>query len=902
MGFDLLRENLQKALKEAGFDEPTEIQRIAIEKIKQGKSVIISAPTGYGKTFAAFLPCLDQIDTSKGGIQLLYITPLRALNRDIFKNIINISNKIGVEIDIRHADTTPTERKNQVSMPPHCLITTPETLQSLFLSKGMRENLRNLKFLIVDEIQSLMESKRGTQLSVAIERLRMFSPDFKTIGLSATIADSEETRRFLKCDEVVNTTDIKEYDISVTYPSIEKEDEKLASENDISDVVADSLNKIISLINESKSTLIFTNTRETAELLGSRLHGLLENKKMEVHHSSLSKEVRTDIENRFKKGEIDVVIATSSMELGIDIGNVDLVIQYMSPRQVVKLVQRVGRSNHRQSGVAKGAIITTDIDDFLESKAIDLCRLENKLEKIPLPKNSLDVLAHQIVGLVIDGVGEEKEIYKIIRRSYAFEDLKEEEFQKTVDFLISHYFIRKYGNNVVRTKRGLLFYIQNVSMIPDQKTYIVIDSQLNKKIGTLDENFVAEHSEEGEIFVMKGETWKIVKIEGRKILVIRTENLLGAIPAWEGELMPVYRFVAEKAAELREKYRDEFSVLGEQGRNFLIPNKDLILLEKIRDFVIIHSTFGNKINEALANVIGFVLAEKKGESIPTKVDPYRIILKTDAPLKEIKDILETLEDIETKLRENLRQTSLYTHRFLNELKRFGVMNKEADYSKAYLRSVMEMYKNTIVEEELFNEIFGSKLDVDGAEDILKRIKRKEVKLAINDGDASPLAYEGIESSYGGSLIKPTEAKKVLRSLVLERLENTKLYMQCLNCGHEIKEISVQNTGGIKCPKCKARYIAFFKLKYKDIYPKIIKKFLKKRKLTSEEKAIMEGIKQSAALYLAYDKSACLVGAAYGIGPTTASRILSSYSFNKDELLDKIIEAEKNYIETREYWS
>lgn len=902
MGFDRLSKKLQDALKARGFEEPTDIQKQAIDKILSGKNVIISAPTGYGKTFAAFLPCLDRIDTSKAGIQLLYVTPLRALNRDIFKNIIDVSNKIGVEIDIRHADTSASERANQVRMPPHCLITTPETVQSLFLSKGMKENLKNLRFLIVDEVQSLMESKRGTQFSVAIERLKQFSPNFQIIGLSATIADTEETKRFLKADEVVNTNLIKNYDIQVIYPEIGAEDEGLAKENNISDVVANGINTIKKLIENSKSTLIFTNTRETAELIGSRLYKILKDKKIEIHHSSLSKEIRTDIENRFKHGEIDVVIATSSMELGIDIGNVDLVIQYMSPRQVVKLIQRAGRSNHRLSGIAKCAILTINIDDFLESEAINRCREENKLEKIPLPRYSLDVLAHQIVGLIIDGADNLNQIYKTITNSYAYHELDKVIFDKVVEFLESHYLIRKFGEKIVRTRKGLMFYINNISMIPDQKTYLVVDSQLNKKIGVLDETFVAEHADEGNTFVMKGETWKIIKIEGRKITVSRTENLIGAIPAWEGELMPVHKFVAEKAAELRETYRNKFSILDEQSKNFIIPNKNNILIERIRDYVVIHSTFGNKVNETISNILGSEIAEAEGESLPIKVDPYRIIVKTPIALEKISEKLRSIENINDSIKNNLRRTSLYTHRFINELKRFGIINKDADYSKQYVKSVIELYKDSIVEEEVFNEIFNDKLDIKSTEEIVKALREKKIKITINKKSASPLAYEGIESSYGGTLIKPEEAKKVLRSLVKERLESTKLFLQCLNCGYEIGEMYTANTDDLKCPKCSAKYITFFKLKYKDSYEPIIKKFLKHKRLNHEETKLIEGIKQNAALYLAYGKKACIVGSSYGIGPAAASRILSAYSLDENMLIDRIIEAEKNYIETREFWN
>jgi ATP-dependent Lhr-like helicase len=892
---------LEKILKEVGFTDLTEIQKIVIPKIKEGKNIIFRAPTGYGKTLAAFLPLLDKLDSDSEGIQLLYITPLKSLNRDIFKNIITISNKMGIEVDIRHGDTTAYERANQARMPPHCLITTPETIQSIFLSKKLAEKLKNLKYVIVDEVQSLMESKRGTQFSVGLERLRRIS-SFQVVGISATIADFKETKEYLSAEESVEFPGEKKYDIEVAYPSFNNEDEEVASKENVSKLVANSLRYISDEIKNSKSTIIFTNTRETAELLGSRLSKFLKDKKMEVHHSSLSKEVRMEIENAFKVGEIDLMIATSSLELGIDIGNVDLVIQYMSPRQVIKLIQRVGRSNHNQLGIAKGKLVTINIDDYLESKAIDNCRLKGKLEVISLPTGSLDILAHQIVGLIIDGVQKKDEIFQIVKRSYAYRELKKEKFEEVIDFLIKHYMIRYYGEGLIRTRKGLLFYINNISSIPDRKSYIVIDSQLNKKIGVLDEEFVAENGKEGNNFIMRGENWKIIKTENQKIEVVRTNSSIGAIPAWEGELMPVYRFVAEEAADLREKYSDKFSVLKEQKENFIIPNSKRVVIEKVEDYAIIHSTFGSMTNEALAKAITSKITEIIGESVVSKVDPYRIMIKTFIPAEKIKDMLVNLKDIEKRIKESIKRTSLYEYRFLNVAKRFGVINKYADFTKIRLRSLVELYDNSVIEEETFKEIFSSKVDVKSAEDVLNRINEGKIEVAVNKGEASPLTYEGLESSYGGSIIKPEEAKKALRQLVLERIENTEIFMQCMNCGYKIGSMLVKNTAGIKCPRCKARYIGFYKIRQKDIYEKVLKKALKNKRLNREERLLFESVKQNGVLYLGYDNKACIVSSAYGIGAKTASRILSSYSKNEDELIDKIIEAEKNYIETKEFWS
>ena len=897
---DILSTKLKKVLSELGFSELTDIQKLAIPKIAGGENIVIGAPTGYGKTLAAFLPLIDKIDTGSNKLQLLYITPLRSLNRDIFKNIIKICNKMDIEVDIRHGDTSSRERANQAQSPPHCLITTPETLQSMFLSKRLTEHLKNVKYIIVDEIQSMMESKRGTQFSVGLERLKRLA-SFQMVGISATIADFIATKRFLNCTESIEFKGDKEYNLEVIYPNIKSEDENIASKENISEVVANSLRFIENELKTSKSTLLFTNTRETAELLGSRLAKFLNDRKIEVHHSSLSKEVRTEIEDKFKVGDVNLMVATSSLELGIDIGDVDLVIQYMSPRQVVKLVQRIGRSNHNRTGIAEGRIITINVDDYLESMAIKESMQNGKLEIIPLPTGSLDILAHQIIGLIIDGVGSPKEIFETVTKAYAYNGLTKKNFDAVIDFLIKHYFIRYYGDGLIRTKRGLLFYISNISTIPDRKTFVVIDSQLNKKIGVLDEGFVAENGKEGGTFIIRGETWKILKIEGPRITVVRAPSSVGAIPAWEGELMPVHRFVSETAANMRANYADRFATIKEQKENFVLPDSKNVLIERVEDYVIIHAPFGNKLNEGLSKVLSLEITSIIGESVMSKIDPYRVMIKTDLPIMEIKKLLFSIEDPETIIKENIRRSSLYEYRFLNIAKRFGVINKYADFTKMHLRTLVDIYKDSIIEEETYNEIFRDKIDIKGVLEILEAIKKKKINVHINEGDPSPLAYEGIDSSYGGSLIKPAEAKKLLRELVVNRLNETHLVLQCLNCGYRIGEFSAENTDGLKCSKCGAKYIGFYKTKYKEEYDPIIKKMTKAKKLTKEEIKVANKVKQSGALYLAYGGKACFVGSSYGIGPQTAGRILSSYSKTQDQLIDKIIEAEKNYIETREYW-
>jgi ATP-dependent Lhr-like helicase len=238
-----LSSKLKKALAACGFSSLTEIQKLAIPEIQKGDNIIISAPTGYGKTLCAFIPFLDRINPEERGIDLLYITPLRSLNRDIFKSVIRLANLLGVEVDIRHGDTTAYERANQVRMPPHCLITTPETLQAMLLSKKMIENLKRVKYIVVDEVQSLMESKRGTQFSIGLERIKRLT-NVQIVGLSATIADFDTAKGLLGCTKAINFKGNKQYEVEVIYPAIDVEDEDIARSENVSHVTADGLKYI----------------------------------------------------------------------------------------------------------------------------------------------------------------------------------------------------------------------------------------------------------------------------------------------------------------------------------------------------------------------------------------------------------------------------------------------------------------------------------------------------------------------------------------------------------------------------------------------------------------------------------------------------------------------------------
>jgi ATP-dependent Lhr-like helicase len=658
--FNQFSDKLQQTIKKRGFREATLVQKLGIPAILSGENVLLIAPTGVGKTESAMLPIFDVwLKKHPKPISILYITPLKSLNRDMLKRLLWWGKELDIDISVRHGDTSRYARKMQAEVPPDCLITTPETLQAILPAKKMGQNLKNVKFVIVDEIHELATSKRGTQLTIGLERLKQLCGDFQIISLSATIGSPKKIVDFIsgkKPMRIIKAIETKEMNIQVLNPKPIKSDTQLAEKVFTNHFTAARLRTVRDLIKDNQSTLVFSNTRDFAEILTSRLKQAYPSIPVENHHSSLSKSVRIKAENDFKNQKLKSIVSTSSLELGIDIGSIDFIIQYMSPRQTSKIIQRVGRSGHELGRVSNGVIISTDIDDIFESTVIAKQGLDGDLEPMKMHLNALDVLAHQIVGLTRDKYGTDiDEMYGIIKRAYPYQDLTKKKFLSVCRQLNTlRYVFLNEDNTINSSRKGLLYYFENLSTIPDTRNYLVIDMIANQKVGTLDEEFVALHANEGVTFIMKGEPWRIVTIDGKKIFVEPSGSIDAAIPGWEGDLMPVPFRVAQEVGyirewisnrlfekislkeiieELKKKYPIDYSsakkmidTVKSQLKYGVIPTHKRILIEIHGNSLILHTCLGTKGNETLGRLFSTTLTAKIG-SVGLKTDPYRIILE-----------------------------------------------------------------------------------------------------------------------------------------------------------------------------------------------------------------------------------------------------------------------------------
>jgi ATP-dependent helicase Lhr and Lhr-like helicase len=898
-----------------GFNSLTLIQEKALPVITRKVNCLLVAPTGSGKTEAAVLPVFAMLSsdqrTYKGKIRAIYITPLRALNNDVLRRIIKYAESENLRIQIRHGDTTVLAKKKIVENPPDILITTPESLAVILTSEKMLDALSSLEWIIVDEIHELISNERGAHLSIGLERLQAASLQRVTrIGLSATLGNLDEAAKFIsgtnRKHAVIVDNSVRKYDIDVKFIK--------GSINDVAHFVIEYVksNRI------AGSILLFTNTRDEAEYIGT----ILKNQndiKVDVHHGSLSKDVREDTEVRLREGLVDIVVCTSSLELGLDIGSVELVIHYGSPRQVSKLMQRIGRSRHTQGNSAKGLIVTNNPDDEIEALAIIRRMRRRSIEEQIMHNQPLDVVAHHLVGLALQTRSPIRleDAFDLITQAYPFSKINFYDIEGCVDILDANGII-KYEREEGLYKRRIKaykFYFENLSMIPYVLKFEVIDSISNRRIGTLDQQFVGDYGEKGNVFVLKGSQWRVISVDERRMQV-NVEPLHGIainVPYWVGETIPVDYETAEEVGLLRNLAAKKViklcvSSIIEDTLNSIkvIPDSKNIVVESsiAKNTVIVHSTFGTKVNNTLASLLSAILSSKLGYEVETKSDPYRIMLSSSAKIGKghIESVFNDTYDFEPVIIASFTGTHHINWKVWMVAKRFGMISREAVYDRKVARLIYDRYAKTPISKESIRELLHDKYDIPQTQKVLADLKDGIIKLHWSDiMEFSGLGEPIIEHSGKKFSASPLSIEKGVIELIKERLEKTKHRLICIRCGKWERTMETKETPQtISCPTCRSKLITATFWSDNDM-AKIIIKRLTGDKLSKDENHKFNRAWKVASLINNFGRKALIVLAGYGIGADTAARILRNY-VDDEEIYRSIYEAEKQYVLTHRFWN
>ena len=939
--FESLAPAVRGFLAETGITEPTPPQVQAWPLVSRGEDVLVVAPTGSGKTEAALLPLLSRL-VSEGhgeGISLLYITPMRALNRDMLKRLQVWCARLGLEVDIRHGDTPQAQRARQSAHPPDVLVTTPETLQAVLPGRRMRDNLSHLKAVVVDELHNLVESKRGVQLCVGLERLRKVAPDFQLVALSATVGTPEVAAQFLFGDRertIVRADAPKEFAYAIEYPVPDPSSQSAAKETYSAPDLAARLSRINSLIEDHTSTLIFVNSRTVAEMLGEKLARL--RKDVGVHHGSLPREERERVEHAFKTGALKALVCTSTLELGIDVGSVDLVVQYMSPRQVTSLVQRVGRSGHSLGKVSKGVLVTVSADDVLESSASVDSASKGRIEPTRPFANSLDVLAHQIAGYLMDfETMDADRLLAEVRKAAPYQGLSEEAFMRTIIYLTELRKIRYDGRTLSRTRLTREYYYENLSMIPDETRYLVIDVSSNQTVGILGEEFVLLSVKAGVHFVCKGKVWQVEQVaEDRKIYVTPVEDPLAAVPGWDGEMLPIPYELAVETGRLRREVSEALDmgeqavaevskkIPGEPAARALVldeiaehkkmgapvPSDRLVLFEGFGKYLIIHLCFGESVNRTFAYTFEEILS-RRGLVRVWWLDGYRILveLTTDTEELDLKAIAGELmgmtpEELERTYAVAAQRNFPFPARVKHVAERFGALKRGKLIAHPNLCSLPTRFEKTPIFEEALQETGRDLIDMERGKRVLEAVADGKISVeTFLAGDRpTPIAY-GLLYRYleVPEAVAPDSLGKSSYQRMKASIFGTDVSLLCVKCGTDQGETTVGDLQEEpKCANCGSGllvpcYWGTTKL------AELIRKREARASLNEEERAELSKARRGADLVLSYGKKAVIAQSVYGIGPQTASRILADMHDDEETFYRDLLEAKIRFVTTRQFW-
>jgi ATP-dependent Lhr-like helicase len=939
--FDFLAPEVRSFLAEAGITEPTPPQVQAWPVVAKGEDVLIVAPTGSGKTEAALLPLLSRlVSGGQGdGISLLYITPLRALNRDMLRRLQLWCSRLGLTVDVRHGDTSMSQRSKQSAHPPDVLVTTPETLQAILPGRRMRDNLSHLKAVVVDELHNLVESKRGVQLCVGLRRLGKVAPGFQLVALSATVGTPDVAARFLFGDgdsTIIRTEAPKEFTYAIEYPVPDPANQSAARETYSAPDLAARLARISDLVETHTSTLIFVNSRTVAEMLGEKLARLRDD--VGVHHGSLPREERERVEQAFKEGKLKALVCTSTLELGIDVGSVDLVVQYMSPRQVTSLVQRVGRSGHKLGRVSKGVLVTVSADDIMESSSSVMSAAMGRIEPTRPYANSLDVLAHQVAGYLMDfETMDSSQLLAEVRKATPFETLSEESFARTLGYLAEMRKVRFDGKTLYRTRLTRDYYYENLSMIPDETRYLVIDVSSSQAVGILGEEFVILRAKVGVHFVCKGKVWQIEQVsEDRKIYVTPVEDPLAAIPGWDGEMLPIPYELAIETGRLRRQISEALDggdlaveetlakMPGDAPAKALVtdeiaehkkmgapvPSDKVVLFEGFGKYLIVHMCFGESVNRTFAYVFEEILS-RRGLVRIWWLDGYRLLMELTQDTEELdlKSISKELmgltpDELERTYQVAAQRNFPFPTRVKYIAERFGALKRGKLIAHPNLCSLPTRFEKTPIFEEALQETGRDLIDMARARQILRTVADGGicVETFLAGERPTPVAYNLLYRYLEvPEAVAPDSLGKSSYQRMKASIFGTDLSLLCMKCAADQGRTTVGEVAEEpKCTSCGSGllvpcYWGTAKISY------LVGKREARGQLNEEERAELSKARRAADLVLSYGKKAVVAQTVYGIGPQTASRILAQMRDDEEAFYRDLLEAKIRFVTTRQFW-
>jgi len=785
---------------ERTFDGPTPAQEQGWPAIASGKHTLIQAPTGSGKTLAAFLYGIDRLTAEPGeGLRLLYVSPLKALNYDIERNLRGPLAGLQSElrVSVRAGDTSQKERAAMLRQHPDILITTPESLY-LMLTSRAREMLATVQTLILDEVHAVAGTKRGAHMALSVERLdRVTGAPVQRVGLSATQRPMEEIGRFVSGGrpiELVDAGRAKELDLEVVVPL-----EDMREPGEQGSIWPSIYPEILRLVQEHRSTIVFVNNRRLAERLALRLNELANEgidddaQRTEIaraHHGSLAREQRLEVEELLKKGEIPCLVATSSLELGIDMGAVDLVIQVESPKSVARGLQRVGRAGHELGAVSRGRIFPKYRADLLESAVVVERMKAGAIEETVIPRNPLDVLAQQIVAVCADEEISVDELHQLVRGAYNFSDLSRVQLENVLDMLAGRYPSDEFAElrprivwdrtaGVIRGRGGARkLAVTNAGTIPDRGLYGVHLVDGGGRVGELDEEMVYE-ARAGQTFMLGASTWRIEEITRDRVLVTPAPGVPGAIPFWKGEgpgrpyeLGEQIGKASRELAALPEKKALErltrdHSLDEQAARNLLtflsdqqaatgaVPSDRTVVIERFKDEigdwrVCILTPFGARVHAPWALALGARLRDSLGLEVQSlwSDDGIAIHLPDSDTTPPSEDLVIDPLEIEEIVTTELGASALFGSRFRENAARALLIPRRRPGERTPLwqqrlkaqglLQVARKYGSFPVILETYRECLQDVFDLPALKQLLSGLKTRQLDLVdVETATASP---------------------------------------------------------------------------------------------------------------------------------------------------------------------